>query len=171
ICKAILELHHGTITAGNRSDGHGAVFTIQLKTIAEHVVEKPWSERRLPAPSRKLRILILEDHEYTAAVMSRLLKRDGHDVITARTVRQAFEVLKATKLDLLVSDLGLPDGNGFQVMRELAKISNAKGIAVSGYGMDDDVERSSLAGFSAHLTKPINVQELQETIQLITKES
>ncbi|MGZ5018855.1 MAG: PAS domain S-box protein [Chthoniobacterales bacterium] len=171
ICKAILELHHGTITAGNRSDGHGAVFTIQLKTIAEHVIEKPWSEKRLPAPSRKLRILILEDHEYTAAVMSRLLKRDGHDVITARTVRQAFEVLKATKLDLLVSDLGLPDGNGFQVMRELAKISNAKGIAVSGYGMDDDVERSSLAGFSAHLTKPINVQELQETIQLITKES
>ena len=100
--------------------------------------------------------------------MSKLLKHNGHEVVTASTVRQALEVLRTTPLDLLVSDLGLPDGNGFQVMRELAKISDAKGIAISGYGMEEDLERSSRAGFSAHLTKPIDVQKLQETIQQVT---
>jgi len=97
-----------------------------------------------------------------------LLKHNGHEVVTASTVRQALEVLRTTPLDLLVSDLGLPDGNGFQVMRELAKISDAKGIAISGYGMEEDLERSSRAGFSAHLTKPIDAQKLQETIQQVT---
>src|SRR4029078_6713297 len=126
-------------------------------------------ERNAPAVSlRKLNILIVEDHENTATVMSKLLKRNGHEVMTASTVRQALDVLRTTSLDLLVSDLGLPDGNGFEGMTGLAKISDAKGIAISGYGMDEDVERSSRAGFSAHLTKPIDVQKLQETIQQVT---
>lgn len=117
---------------------------------------------------RPLRILIVEDHEHTAAVMQRLLDREGHAVRVAATVREAVDALRATPIDLLVSDLGLPDGNGFEVMGELAKISDAKGIAVSGYGMDEDIERSSRAGFSAHLTKPINVAKLKETIQQVT---
>src|SRR5438270_13479992 len=99
--------------------------------------------------------------------MSKLLKHNGHEVVTASTVRQALEVLRTTPLDLLVSDLGLPDGNGFQVMRELTNISGAKGIAISGYGMEQDVERSNRAGFSAHLTKPINMVKLKETIKQV----
>jgi CheY-like chemotaxis protein len=83
-------------------------------------------------------------------------------------VRQALDLLRTTPLDLLVSDLGLPDGDGFEVMTALSKISAAKGIAISGYGMEEDVERSSRAGFSAHLTKPIDVQKLQETILQVT---
>jgi CheY-like chemotaxis protein len=100
--------------------------------------------------------------------MSKLLKRNGHEVVTASTVRQALDLLRTTPLDLLVSDLGLPDGDGFEVMTALSKISDAKGIAISGYGMEEDVERSSRAGFSAHLTKPIDVQKLQETILQVT---
>lgn len=170
ICKAILELHGARITASNQASGPGAVFTIQFNTAAVPMEEGRPAETPPAPPWRKLRILVVEDHEYTATVMSRLLEREGHEVKTAATVRAALDILQSTQLDLLVSDLGLPDGNGFQVMRELAKISKAKGIAVSGYGMEDDLERSSLAGFSAHLTKPINVQELQETIQLVTSE-
>ncbi|MFN2624378.1 MAG: response regulator, partial [Chthoniobacterales bacterium] len=82
---------------------------------------------------------------------------------------EALEVLHNTQLDLLVSDLRLPDGNGMQVMRELSKISDAKGIAVSGYGMDEDLQRSREAGFSAHLTKPVNVQELTRAIREVTE--
>jgi CheY-like chemotaxis protein len=111
---------------------------------------------------------MVEDHEHTSLVMSRLLRRSGHEVLTATTVQTALDVLRSTKIDLLVSDLGLPDGNGFQVMRELAKRSEAKGIAVSGYGMDEDVAQSSAAGFSAHLTKPISPEQLQRAIEEVT---
>ncbi len=168
ICKAILEMHQGRIKAANKSSGQGAVFTVELKTIPALSVIAPVQRKPAAVASRKLNILIVEDHDNTATVMSKLLKHNGHEVVTASTVRQALEVLRTTPLDLLVSDLGLPDGNGFQVMRELAKISDAKGIAISGYGMEEDLERSSRAGFSAHLTKPIDVQKLQETIQQVT---
>jgi len=168
ICRAVLEMHQGRIKAANKSSGQGAVFTVELKTIPALSVIAPVQRKPAAVASRKLNILIVEDHDNTATVMSKLLKHNGHEVVTASTVRQALEVLRTTPLDLLVSDLGLPDGNGFQVMRELAKISDAKGIAISGYGMEEDLERSSRAGFSAHLTKPIDVQKLQETIQQVT---
>ncbi|MBA3832137.1 MAG: response regulator [Chthoniobacterales bacterium] len=171
ICKAIVQMHGGKIYAANKPDGPGAVFTIELIAVADRGVNAPLTSRAEAVPWRTLRILIVEDHGHTAAVMSSLLKREGHDVLSAPTVREALDILRSRKLDLLVSDLGLPDGNGFEVMRELAKISDAKGIAVSGYGMDEDIQRSSDAGFSAHLTKPINVQELQETIQRVTSET
>jgi CheY-like chemotaxis protein len=168
ICKAVLEMHQGKIKAANRRNGQGAVFTVELKTASTLGVIVPMERKPTTILSRKLNILIVEDHENTAAVMSKLLKRNGHEVVTASTVRQALDVLRTTPLDLLVSDLGLPDGNGFEVMTELSKISDAKGIAISGYGMEEDVERSSRAGFSAHLTKPIDVQKLQETILQVT---
>jgi len=168
ICKAVLEMHQGRIKATNKVSGQGAVFTVELKTVPALSVIAPIERKPAAVSSRKLNILIVEDHDNTATVMSKLLRHNGHEVVTASTVRQALEVLRTTPLDLLVSDLGLPDGNGFQVMRELAKISDAKGIAISGYGMEEDLERSSRAGFSAHLTKPIDVQKLQETIQQVT---
>jgi signal transduction histidine kinase len=168
ICKAVLEMHQGKIKAANRRNGQGAVFTVELKTAPTLGVIVPMERKPPTILSRKLNILIVEDHENTAAVMSKLLKRNGHEVLTASTVRQALDVLRTTPLDLLVSDLGLPDGDGFEVMTALSKISAAKGIAISGYGMEEDVERSSRAGFSAHLTKPIDVQKLQETILQVT---
>ena len=168
ICKAVLEMHQGRIKAANRPNGQGAVFTVELKTAPALGVFVPMERKAPTIPSRKLNILIVEDHENTAVVMSKLLKRIGHEVMTASTVRQALDVLRTTPLDLLVSDLGLPDGNGFEVMTELSKVSAAKGIAISGYGMEEDVERSNRAGFSAHLTKPIDVQKLQETILQVT---
>jgi two-component system CheB/CheR fusion protein len=171
ICQAIMKLHGGNITGRNRSDGPGAVFTVEFKTMAAAAAEKSTTPETGGARLRPLRILIVEDHEHTAAVMQRLLDRDGHAVRVAATVREAVDALRTMPIDLLVSDLGLPDGDGFEVMGELAKISDAKGIAVSGYGMDEDIERSSRAGFSAHLTKPINVAKLKETIQQVTADA
>jgi two-component system CheB/CheR fusion protein len=168
ICKAIVEMHGGKIAAANRSTGTGATFSVVWKTIAGGKEVLPAKTIMRTIPSRKLKILVVEDHAHTAAVMRTLLVRDGHDVLTASTVREALNILHTDKLDLLVSDLGLPDGNGLEVMRRLGEISDAKGIAVSGYGMDEDVERSGQAGFSVHLTKPINVLELKQAIQKLT---
>lgn len=168
ICKAIVEMHGGKITARSGGRGSGATFTIELSTVAGRGVAGPITEKPAGHQWRKLRILMVEDHEHTALVMSRLLRRAGHDVVTANSVQSALETLRSTKIDLLVSDLGLPDGNGFQVMRELAKQGEAKGIAVSGYGMDEDVAQSSAAGFSAHLTKPISPEQLERAIHEVT---
>lgn len=168
ICKAIVEMHGGKISA--RSDGlnAGATFTVELSTVAGQTVAGTNAKAPVATPWRKLRILMVEDHEHTALVMSRLLRRSGHEVVLANSVQSAVEILRSTRLDLLVSDLGLPDGNGFQVMRELAKRGDTKGIAVSGYGMDEDVAQSTAAGFSAHLVKPISPEQLSETIQQVT---
>ena len=167
ICKAIVDMHGGTLTGANRATGQGAVFTVTLNTSSA-AAQGADEETKAPAAWRKLRILIVEDHEATASVMSRLLERAGHEVVMATTVGRAFEIIKTDSFDLLVSDLGLPDGSGYQVMREVAKLGSAKGIAVSGYGMDEDIQRSTDAGFSAHLTKPIDVRELTDAIQRVT---
>ena len=166
ICKAIVSMHGGKISANPGGNGaQGATFTVELSTAPGKNVVDQAADKSAARPWRKLRILMVEDHEHTALVMSRLLRQAGHEVLTANSVQSALDLLRTTTLDLLVSDLGLPDGNGFQVMRELAKRGDAKGIAVSGYGMDDDVAQSSAAGFSAHLTKPISPEQLKQAIK------
>jgi CheY-like chemotaxis protein len=164
-------MHGGKITAANRVDGTGAIFSVTWKTTAPGTEVPVATIPTRPAASRKLTILIVEDHAHTAAVMRNLLARDGHDVLTASTVREASVILHSKTLDLLISDLGLPDGSGYEVMRQLAEVSAAKGIAISGYGMEDDVKRSSKAGFSIHLTKPVKVLDLQQAIQKLTDSS
>jgi len=104
--------------------------------------------------------------------MADLLRDLGHQVTVARSVaaaREAAERAEAVKredrgLDLVISDLGLPDGSGLDLMRELSQRHGLRGIALSGYGMDDDIRRSREAGFDAHLTKPVSLQTLQEAI-------
>lgn len=169
ISKAIVEMHGGKIFAASEGAGRGATFTVELSTVAGQIIGPPTAERSTNTPWRKLRILMVEDHEHTALVMSRLLRRAGHEVMTASTVEEAFRTLKTAQIDLLVSDLGLPDGNGFQVMRELARRSEAKGIAVSGYGLDEDIAESSAAGFSAHLVKPVSPEQLETAIKQVTQ--
>lgn len=167
ISKGIVELHGGSLTSRNRREGHGAIFTIEMQTTAE----KPSAPPAQPetSRSRQLRVLIVEDHPETLMVMRRLLEGAGHQVSVASTVREAVDIIQGSSLDLLISDLGLPDGNGLEVMRSLAKKGEAKGIAISGYGMEDDLNRSRGAGFSAHLTKPINAEELRRVIQTIVE--
>jgi len=123
-------------------------------------------------PGAGLRILLVEDHADTAAAMADLLTGLGHRVTVAGSLsaaRAAVEDLAAPggkpRLDLVISDLGLPDGNGQELMRDLSSRYGLKGIALSGYGMDEDREKSLEAGFSQHLTKPVKVRVLQAVIR------
>ena len=101
--------------------------------------------------------------------MTKLLRGLNHHVITASTVKGALEAAGREPIDLIISDLGLPDGSGNEVMRTLRSRSPVKGIAVSGFGMDDDLRRSAEAGFGQHLVKPVDLDRLQAAIEQVTR--
>jgi CheY-like chemotaxis protein len=111
-----------------------------------------------------LRILLVEDHGPTRAALTHLLSRRKHRVTTAGSVAEAREQGLAKSFDLLITDIGLPDGSGCELMAELDPLKKLKGIAITGYGMDEDIVRSEQAGFSAHLTKPVSIQSLETAI-------
>ena len=167
ISKAIVEAHGGTIRAESAGPGRGAIFTIELAAVLPFpgaaVIESEPQFRTTP-PS--LRLLVIEDHEPTMMVLVRLLRRYGHEVFTAENVERALAVAATHSFDLVISDLGLPDGNGIDLMRQLAKEYGLRGIALSGYGMPEDRAKTKQAGFLAHLVKPINFDQLQSALQV-----
>lgn len=114
-----------------------------------------------------LKILLVEDHADTADVVARLVTRWGHMVDVAATLQHARE-LTATpdcaEYDLLLCDIGLPDGSGGELMRELAARCGTRGVALTGFGMPDDIAEARSAGFADHLLKPIPAQTLKALI-------
>jgi PAS domain S-box-containing protein len=180
ISRAIMELHGGSITATSEGKDKGTTFFVRLHTV-KPVAIRGLEKRPVPAaertPGRSLRVLVVEDHPDTAEQFARLLKRAGHEVICAGSIREAQTYAMVTPagdrtcaFDILISDLDLPDGSGRDLMRNLAKRYPIRGIALSGYGMKEDIQNSITAGFSHHITKPVNWQELKAAIESIAEE-
>ena len=122
-----------------------------------------------PAPAAEaapeIRILLVDDHVDTSKVMKMLLERRGYKVRTADSVGSALAEVRGEEFDLMISDIGLPDGSGLDLMRTIkAEGRDLKAVALSGFGMEEDIRRSMEAGFHEHLTKPVGVQKLQEVI-------
>lgn len=161
ISRAIVELHKGEICAESDGVGRGAKFTVVLDTVEAPATPARNSEINLAQPV-SLRLLVVDDHEPTLAVLKRLLERAGHNVEVATTVGEAVAKGSVAKFDALISDLGLPDGTGLELITSLRAIhQNLKGVALSGYGMEEDVRNSLSAGFVAHLTKPVDFERLR----------
>jgi PAS domain S-box-containing protein len=170
IVKSIMDMHGAHVAATSAGVGRGATFTIELPTTSKSTSSHPSLARPTPtgdesahAPATR-RILLVEDHADTRFIMARLLTSFGFAVTTAGTVREAIEMADGKQLDLQISDIGLPDGSGMDVMRHLRQTQPIQGIALSGYGLEDDLRRSAEAGFAKHLTKPINVHTLREIV-------
>ena len=106
----------------------------------------------------------MEDHARTLKALCLLLQRDGHHVIAATNVTDALTAAAVNVFDLVISDLGLPDGTGNELMEKLRETYGLRGIALSGYGMEEDLTRSNAAGFVAHLVKPVTVTDLRNTL-------
>jgi nitrogen-specific signal transduction histidine kinase/ActR/RegA family two-component response regulator len=179
VSRAIVELHGGTLTAASDGRDHGATFTLRLPVTEvgagdEAAAPRPVERAAEPAAAcHPLHLLLVEDHADTAAAMADLLRGLGYGVTVAGCVAEALTAAERVQsaaggLDLVVSDLGLPDGSGLDVMRELGARYGLKGIALSGYGMEEDVRRSHEAGFEKHLTKPVNLQTLDAAIRQVT---
>ena len=156
ISKALVEMHGGPIEAHSEGRDKGATFRVRLPLTAPAGQPDAPPARRAPQRAvRPLRILLVEDHGVTAKMMRMVLTADGHTVETAGDVATALELAGQHAFDLLLSDLGLPDGSGHDLMRQLRQRGHKfPGIALSGYGQEEDIQRSREAGFAAHLTKP-----------------
>jgi CheY-like chemotaxis protein len=163
ITRAIVQMHGGKIVAESEGVNRGATFSVALKTIEAPVPAAPPAAPLLAVKSAKLRLLLVEDHDSTREVLARILRRSGHEVHEAATGEAALELLQsAGMLDAVISDLGLPDRNGFDLLREIhAAQPRLPAIALSGYGMDEDVKRAKDAGFIAHLVKPVPFDQLR----------
>jgi PAS domain S-box-containing protein len=167
ISKALVEIHAGIITAESEGPGHGAAFTVTLPSIHASTVKLP-AMTEAGRPTRRnpqgISILLVEDHKDSAEVMSRLLRARGYSVETCATVAEALKIASGRHFNLILSDIGLPDGTGIDLIRQIREHSSIPAIALTGFGMDQDIKRYKEAGFDAHLTKPVNIQKLEMVI-------
>jgi len=180
ISRAIIELHRGSISAASEGKDKGSTFTVRLdcaKPELKAEIDRPVTAESDAVARRSMRVLVVEDHPDTAEQFARLLRRAGHEVVCAGGIKEAQthalvtpDQNRACAFDILISDLDLPDGSGRELMRNLAQRCAIRGIAISGHGMKEDVDGSMQAGFSYHITKPVNWAELKAVIDKISAE-
>ncbi|MEO6005852.1 MAG: ATP-binding protein [Opitutus sp.] len=170
IAKAVVELHHGSIRASSSGPGCGATFTVELPLASAAVAKANGTmlrgaEHRVTDRAAQT-ILLVEDHGDTGRVLARLLKNAGYAVEHCDTAAAALEMAARERFDVIVSDVGLPDMSGLELMPRLrAQQPWVRGVCLSGYGTEDDLQACRAAGFSEHLTKPVDMQRLQAAIR------
>jgi signal transduction histidine kinase/CheY-like chemotaxis protein len=176
IARAVMDLHGGRINARSAGLGCGATFIVEFPgavippdKIVNVIAEQPVAALAIVPPVFiGLRLLVVEDNENTIQALSLLLKKDGHQVVSATTVAEALAAAAREKFDLVISDIGLPDGSGTALMTKLRDTYGLGGIALSGYGMEEDFVRSRAAGFVTHLVKPVTIADLRRSIAVFS---
>ncbi len=174
ISRMLVERHGGCIMAASEGRDRGALFTIELplrtpatfahSPVPAAVIANRASAARTHAPSR---ILLVEDHDATRQSLERFLKRRGFDVAAAASVAQAEALADRGTFDVVVSDIGLPDGTGYDLMEKLRGRYGLLGIALTGFGMEADLARSRSTGFIVHLTKPTSMALLEKALESV----
>ncbi|HEU0209244.1 MAG TPA: ATP-binding protein, partial [Candidatus Udaeobacter sp.] len=171
ISKTLIDAHHGNIRVHSPGKDQGATFTVELNTSDIPVHHDGDGEvstadrKHAPAILTHRRVLLVDDHHDTCLGMKRMLERRGYDITIAHSAAQAVEKVRTQDFDLLISDIGLPDRSGYELMQEVHLNKPLLGIALSGFGSEEDVKKAREAGFAEHLTKPINFERLAKTIQ------
>lgn len=167
ICRALIEQHNGTVRADSSGAGKGSTFTVELPALRRQV--EPRTDTRLAAPARldAMRLLVVEDHPDTADAVVMLLRHAGHTVEIARNGTEALRLAAGRTFDAMISDLGLPDMTGYQLLGQLTQQRPIKAIAMSGYGMEEDINRSRLAGFCDHVVKPASIEQLEQALRSV----
>ncbi|PYI61797.1 MAG: hypothetical protein DMF07_15110, partial [Verrucomicrobia bacterium] len=164
ISKHLVGLHNGTIEAKSRGRSFGATFKVTLDAVPEGVAKTDLASRGPKPRPKPLRILLVEDHRDTRRMLSRLLTHFGHEVLAADNVRSALGIIASGELDVLLCDIGLPDGSGYEIISRAKRKQPIKSVALTGFGTEEDVRRSKDAGFDFHLVKPIDLHELQTVL-------
>jgi signal transduction histidine kinase len=166
ICKSLTQAHGASLIAKSDGINRGATFSLSITTVPP-VQDAAASEKQPQFSARTFRILLVDDHADTCAILQKLLVARGHRVTATHDIRSALDRAEKDHFDLIISDVGLPDGNGTELMTRLGVASRIPGIAMSGFGTNADREKSLAAGFSEHLVKPITIERLEAAIQTV----
>jgi PAS domain S-box-containing protein len=170
ICRGVIDAHLGRIWASSEGIGRGSTFDVELRTVdPPSAGTDPQDKIRRGSEAvevtPRMRILIVEDDDDTAAILQELLGQDGHFMDVVHTLRDAQRFVREP-WDVVISDLGLPDGSGFDVARHFERVNpRPRLIALSGYGSDADVNATTAAGFERHLVKPIDLNGLRQALR------
>lgn len=165
ISKTLVEAHEGTITAQSVGRDKGSTFTLVFPTCEKAEARiVPAALPKLPE-RQPMRILLVEDHEDSNRSLTNLLRRRGYHVQSALNFQSAVDLSATEEFDVLISDLALPDGSGIDLMQTLRSERPVLGIALTGFGMENDIRRSQEAGFKHHLVKPIDLNKLDLLLQ------
>jgi len=175
ISHTLALLHAGSIRASSAGRGAGATFVVDLPLAAAPASPpeaSPAPAETAPAaaeaPERCL--LLVEDHAPTRTILAHLLEGRGFRVLTAGSLAETREIAAQNRIEILISDIGLQDGTGYELMAELLAKHPVKGIALTGYGMDHDLADSRRSGFAIHLTKPVSIQAVNEALAALAQE-
>ncbi|MGB9179891.1 MAG: ATP-binding protein [Pyrinomonadaceae bacterium] len=174
IVRHLVELHGGTVSVENDGAGQGAVFTVSIPLVqrvsvsdAAIAAELTEGERAVECPPllNDIRVLLVDDDADTLAMLDRLIAQCGAEIITARSAAEALSIIESSKVDVIVSDIAMPEEDGYTLIRKVREMEQKRGgrlpaVALTAYAMTEDRLRALSSGFQAHVSKPIEPNEL-----------
>jgi CheY-like chemotaxis protein len=166
LVRRLVELHDGTVDAFSQGPGQGSEFIVRLPVLRKPSVETENAALTKTTPSAQHRILIVDDNADAAESLAVLMRLDGHQTRTAGDGPTALQVANAFRPDVVLLDIGLPGMDGYEVARKLREnpADHLLVAAVTGYGQEEDRQRSREAGIDEHLTKPIDPDVLRRLL-------
>jgi signal transduction histidine kinase/CheY-like chemotaxis protein len=171
LVKSFVEAHHGTVEAISEGEGKGSTFIVKLpRDTGEDQRRLNEKELGLQSSKAEIRILVVEDQLDTLEMLTLSLQRQGYKVIGCESAAEALQIAGREPLDILISDIGMPTIDGFQLIRDLRQREphkNIAAIALTGYASKTDVEATLAAGFDLHLSKPIDPIELAQAVERV----
>ena len=170
ISRSITEAHGGRLSLRSAGPGQGATFRLELRTVPAAAATSPEPSRPPSHPPDRsgLNVLLVEDNQETLRDLTRILQQRNYQVVPVDCVSAARAAAGESRFDLLISDIELPDGTGLELMHGLGGGRTLPGIAISGFGSEEDLQDSARAGFAEHLTKPIDLNRLESAIRRVT---
>lgn len=172
IVRHLVELHGGTVSVESAGEHHGASFVIVLPVAAEHLksfeeiphVEAAPTLEDMKSPPN-VRVLLVEDDEDSREMLKTMFEQNGMETAGVNSAAEALEILPTFKPDVLISDIGLPDEDGYELIGKIRQLSPAQGgltpaIALTGYVSPQDRDRAFQVGYQKHLSKPVDIDEL-----------
>jgi PAS domain S-box-containing protein len=171
LVKQLAELHGGRVSAESKGVGAGARFSVWIPLYKSGVAGLASERTGATGALRKKFILVVDDSLETTDMLGRLLQLEGAFVESARSGAEALEIARRKNFDLVISDISMPEMDGYQLLqelRELPSMADVPAVALTGYGRGSDVERAQEEGFAEHLTKPLDLDQLLRIVRRLT---